>query len=209
MIELIDVWKGFKNDWVLKGINLKIQENGLFAIVGENGSGKTTLIKIISGLLRPDRGVVKLFGEDLRNNNEYKKRIGVLLHENILYEELTIQENLEFYSKLYGTEEDISEVALRLIEALDLRKYMNFKVRDLSYGLKKRANIVRALVNNPDLILFDEPFAGLDENSRSILKDFMIDLAKRKTIIFTTPINPEFGKIFRIENGTLYTQFND
>jgi len=198
MIELFDVWKRFR-DWVLKGVNLRIERNGLFAIVGDNGSGKTTLLRIMCGLEKPNKGFVKILGRDLR---DCKRFLGVLLHENILYDELTVEENLNFYAKVYGCYSEISKDVSR---RLGLDGYMDFKVKDLSFGWKKRANLVRALLNDPKIILFDEPFSGLDESAREDVREIMFDLSRDRVVVFTTPIEPDLDcEIFRLENGVVY-----
>ncbi len=204
MIELIDVWKSFNNEWVLRGVNLEITNSGLFVIVGDNGSGKTTLIKLICGLLKPSKGVIKVFGVDTKKNLSYKSRIGVLLHENILYDELTVWENLEFYAKLYNRK-DISDIAVEAFESLGLKRFKDIKVGELSYGWKKRANIVRALINDPEIVLFDEPFSGLDSNARAVIDDLLYKLSKSKTVLITSPVTPEIGVVYKLYDGVLHT----
>lgn len=202
MIELINIWKRFGRDWVLKDVNLKVEKPNLIAIVGENGSGKSTLLKIICGLIKPSKGVVKIFGRDLKEDRDYKKFLGVLLHENVLYEELTVDENLKFYSNIYGI---YSDLAKKVYDVFGLERFGKVVVKDLSFGWKKRSNIVRALINDPKIVLFDEPFSGLDENGKEKLKDLMIELSKERIIIFTSPTEPDLDcKVLKIENGVLH-----
>jgi len=144
---------------------------------------------------------VRLFGADLKDKS-YKRFVGVLLHENVLYEELTVKENLEFYAKVYGCYSDLSR---KLSRRMGLDEYMDVRVKDLSFGWRKRANLVRALLNDPKIILLDEPFSGLDEHAREDVCNVLKDLSKDKMVVFTTPINPEIDcKVFRLENGVLY-----
>ncbi|ADB57706.1 ABC transporter ATP-binding protein [Archaeoglobus profundus] len=207
MIELEDVWKRFKKEWILKSVNLRLNGNGLFAILGENGSGKTTLLKIMCGLIKPNRGRVRILGIDLRKDKSYKRYIGVLLHENVLYEELTVEENLKFYAKAYGC---YSEIARNMSKRLGLDKYMSAKVKDLSFGWKKRANLVRALLNDPKVVLLDEPFSGLDESARIDVCEILKELSKDRIVIFTTPVSPEIDcKVFRLEKGVLHAGIAD
>ncbi len=201
MIELIDVWKRFGGEWVLKSVNVEIGERGLVAITGENGSGKTTLIKIMCGLLRPNRGTVKIDGRDIRFDRDYRMKVGVLLHENLLYEELSVEENLKFYSKAYGT---FSDLAREVFSKLELERYRDVRVKNLSFGWKKRANFVRALINDPKIVLLDEPFSGLDEVAREMIKDIIVGLAEDRLVVFTTPVKPDLDcRILSIENGVL------
>jgi len=201
MIEILDVWKKFGKKWVLKGINLKVKN--LTAILGENGSGKTTLLKIACGLLKPNRGTVKVFGFDVRKSYEYKSKIGVLFHENVLYEELTLRENLLFFSKMYGFGK-LNDLTKNLLKKLGLEKYSNSKVKNLSHGLKRRANFVRAFLNDPKVILLDEPLAGLDESAKEAVLEIIDQLSDEKTILFTSPAEVEIQcKKYRLCGGVL------
>ena len=207
MIELIDVWKRFKKNWVLRDVNLKIEDCGLFAIVGDNGSGKTTLLKIMCGLIKPSKGVVKIFGKDVRKDRGYKSIVGVLLHENVLYEELTVEENLRFYANAYGC---YSELAKDAFKTLGLDGFRDTRVRDLSFGWKKRANLVRTLLNDPKIILLDEPLAGLDEKARQDVKNLLINLSKDRIVVFTSPTKPDVEcMMFKLKNGVLHVGSSD
>ncbi len=203
LLEVHDVWKKYGKTWVLKGINLKINKNALVGIVGDNGSGKTTLLKIISGLIKPNKGRVKLFNSDIRENLNYKSMIGMLFHENTLYDELTVEENLNFYAKIYGLEK-MSDIAAEIFKRMRLENYKDTKVKDLSHGMKRRVNLVRALINNPKIVLLDEPLSGLDEKSRKTVKKIMIELSNEKIIIFTSPTEVNIDCIkYKLINGVL------
>lgn len=203
MLEVHDVWKKYGKTWVLKGVNLKINKNALVGIVGDNGSGKTTLLKIISGLIKPNKGRVKLFNSDIRENLNYKSMIGMLFHENTLYDELTVEENLNFYAKIYGLEK-MSDIAAEIFKRMRLENYKDTKVKDLSHGMKRRVNLVRALINNPKIVLLDEPLSGLDEKSRKTVKKIMIELSNEKIIIFTSPTEVNIDCIkYKLINGVL------
>ncbi len=202
-IELEDVWKMYRDDWILREVTISFKKNGLFAIVGDNGSGKTTLIKIMCGLIKPTRGIVRIFGKKI-NGWKYKKHIGVLLHENVLYEELTVEENLRFYSEFYG----FSNLAKRVFEEFGLDRYRDTKVGELSYGWKKKANFIRALLGDPSILLLDEPFAGLDEKTRKTVEEIMIELSEDKIVIFTIPYKPSIDcNILKIENKAVCGNF--
>jgi len=203
LLEVHDVWKKYGKTWVLKGVNLKINKNALVGIVGDNGSGKTTLLKIISGLIKPNKGRVKLFNSDIRENLNYKSMIGMLFHENTLYDELTVEENLNFYAKIYGLEK-MSDIAAEIFKRMRLENYKDTKVKDLSHGMKRRVNLVRALINNPKIVLLDEPLSGLDEKSRKTVKKIMIELSNEKIIIFTSPTEVNIDCIkYKLINGVL------
>ena len=197
----MDVWKRYRGEWVLKGVNLKIEENSLIAIVGKNGSGKTTLLKLMCGLIKPTKGVVRILGENVKIDRSYKGKIGVLLHENVLYEELTVRENMEFYERMFG---GMSDLARDVFKRLGLEKFEGKKVKALSYGWKKRVNLVRALINDPKILLLDEPLSGLDEDARKEIIELMFELSKDKVIVFTTPSPLDIRcRILKLENGVL------
>jgi len=125
-----------------------------------------------------------------------------MFHENILYEELTVKENLDFYAKMFGC---MSDVAIDVFERLGLKKFMNERVGNLSYGWKKRLNFVRALINNPKIVLLDEPLSGLDESARVELSKILSELSNDKLVIFTSPSYPELEcRVYTLENGILH-----
>jgi len=203
MIELVDVWKRFGRVWILRGVNMNVRRSTLIAIVGENGSGKTTLLKIICGLIKPTRGSVKILGRDIRKDSTYKYHVGILFHENVLYDELTVHENLIFYSRMYGFK-DLNDLARNVFKRLNLERYRDVKVRDLSYGWRKRVNFVRALVNDPEIILLDEPLSGLDETARNTILDLLSDLSNERVVIMTSPTELDVEcRTFHLMNGVL------
>jgi ABC-type multidrug transport system ATPase subunit len=216
ILETLDVWKRyFIGKWVLQGITFRLDKRGIVGIIGKNGAGKTTFIKIISGLVKPTKGKVFLEGEDIYGGTyEFKDKIGVLLHDNILYEELTVEENLEYYAKIYGLGGyDDSVAAAKAFETLGLDLYRDTKVGHLSFGWKKRANIIRALINDPRLIIMDEPVSGLDEVATNIVAELLVELSREKAIIFTISNQEDLDLlldkglnkaiIYRLEGGNL------
>jgi ABC-type multidrug transport system ATPase subunit len=195
LLKLEGVTKRFGGLVAVDHIDLEIDKGESIGIVGPNGSGKTTLLKIVAGLIKPSKGVVKILGNDLRKFKDYKRFLGVLLHENVLYEELTVGENLKFYAKAYGV---FSDLAKDVFEAFRLERFENSKVKELSFGWKKRVNLVRALINDPKIVLLDEPFAGLDDVAREIVKELMLRLSRDRVVVFTSPTPPNFQcKVFK------------
>ncbi len=179
----------------LKDFSAKIENGRLTAILGPNGSGKTTLLKIVATQIQASSGNLKILGLDPRKNAlEIKAKVGYAGHQSFLYNELTVSENLRFYQSIFSAKNptrrnDIDE----LIGFLGFFDWLETPVRNLSHGLRKRVDIARAMIHNPDLLLLDEPFSGLDEKSRMILVDYLsrqgestivlsshqVDLAKR------------------------------
>ena len=186
--ELRSVWKRYSRmrGWVLREINMCFREGEGYLVVGPNGSGKTTLLRLVAGLTKPSRGEVIVAGQK-PYAPQAKKVMGVVLHHSLLYDELTVRENLEYYAKLYGytgykPEED------PVVEKLGLIEYLDAKTGELSFGWKKRANIARALLHKPKLLIIDEPFTGLDDKAVTKLTEILISLAKNNiTVIATSP----------------------
>lgn len=198
-LKLEDIWKRYGGRWVLKGVELEVNESTVMCIYGENGVGKTTLLKIVAGLVAPTKGRVLINGSsDRRFRNSLQ---GVLLHENILYEELTVEENITYYSRLYG---DVNQDLIdKLVDALGLKSYWRTKVGALSYGWRKRANIVRAFINNPRVLLLDEPFTGLDINAYRNLLEIIMNVSEGRIILFTISNESDLNRIHNDFEGDL------
>jgi heme exporter protein A len=184
-VEIIEVSKRYGYLHALKSVSLEIEEGEFLAFSGPNGAGKTTLLKIIATHISPSSGRVKISGEDaFKNGGKIRRKIGLVTHESYLYDELTVRENLLFYAKLFSVEE---KDFLDIIEFLGLKRWYNVQAKQLSHGLRKRADIVRALIHNPDLILLDEPFAGLDMKTCDILVSYFgSQKGKGKTLLISS-----------------------
>jgi heme exporter protein A len=182
-VELIDVSKRYGYLQALKSVTLKIKEGEFLAFSGHNGAGKTTLLKIIATHISPSSGTVKILGDDaIENGCEVRRRIGLVTHESFLYDELSVRENLQFYANLFAVKE---EGFLDTIDFLGLKRWYNVQVKQLSHGLRKRADIVRALIHNPALILLDEPFSGLDTTTCDLLVSYFKS-QKGKTLLLSS-----------------------
>ncbi len=198
-LKLENIWKRYGGRWVLKGVELEVNESTVMCIYGENGVGKTTLLKIVAGLVAPTKGRVLINGSsDRRFRNSLQ---GVLLHENILYEELTVEENITYYSRLYGdVDQDLID---KLVDVLGLKSYWRTRVGALSYGWRKRANIVRAFINNPRVLLLDEPFTGLDINAYRNLLEIIMNVSEGRIILFTISNESDLNRIHNDFEGDL------
>jgi heme exporter protein A len=149
---------------VLRGVDLSVRAGELQVIAGPNGAGKTTLLRILAGLSRPSGGAVRVFGHALKDHPEHRREMGLLSHQSILYDDLTPHENLRFAARLYGLK-DPDGAATAGLETVGLAHRMHDPVRKLSRGMVQRVAIARALLHQPRIMLFDEPFTGLDAPS--------------------------------------------
>ncbi|MEM1598316.1 MAG: ABC transporter ATP-binding protein [Pyrobaculum sp.] len=183
MIEIRGVWKRLGGGWVLRGVNLSV--NSVVTLVGPNGSGKTTLVRIVAGVLEPTRGEVYVDG---RRPKVPASILGVVFHTPMLYPELTVRENLRLFGKMAGGR--LEGCPLGVCKVLDK------PVKALSFGWKRRVDVVRALLPNPPNLVIDEPTTGLDEEARGELLDILRGLG---AVLLTSPFPLGVGKEVRIE----------
>ncbi len=149
---------------VLAGVDLTVRPGELHLVVGPNGAGKTTLLRILAGLTRPTAGTVRVFGHGLGDRPEFRRELGLLSHQSLLYDDLTPLENLAFAARLYGIGSPAAAAADALA-AVGLSHRGHDPVRRLSRGMIQRVAIARALLHRPRILLLDEPFTGLDAPS--------------------------------------------
>jgi len=171
----------------LRGVSFTLDEGEFLCLFGPNGAGKSTLLKILATLLRPTLGTVRIRGFDLEDDPEaFRARLGLVSHQSFLYDDLTARENLEFYAGLYGVTDPAGR-AEELLRQVDLYDRRDSPVGAFSRGMQQRLTIARALVNDPDLLLLDEPYTGLDEHAASLLRDRLGALHdRRRTIVMVT-----------------------
>jgi phospholipid/cholesterol/gamma-HCH transport system ATP-binding protein len=169
MIQVKDVYHSFGAQQVLKGVNLQVRQGEIMAVVGRSGSGKTVLLRLLIGLLRPQRGAVLIEGEDIaqlygRRLDKMRERFGMLFQGGALFDSMTVFENVAFplREKTKLSRAEIAAQAEKMLENVGLAD-MGYKYpAELSGGMKKRAALARALITAPSIILFDEPTTGLD-----------------------------------------------
>lgn len=169
------------------GVDLEIAEGEFLTVFGPNGAGKSSLLGLLGGAMRPTRGEVFIRGEPLDfGETEWRHRVGVLSHRGFLYAPLTVAENLQFYGRLYGLT-DLDQRIPERLEHVNLADRANYRVRELSHGMKQRLSLARALLHDPDVVLLDEPFTGLDPSASSILRDVLRGLKDgRRTVVMVT-----------------------
>jgi ABC-2 type transport system ATP-binding protein len=169
-------------------LSLEVHGGEIFGFLGPNGAGKTTSISLMCGLLKPDAGRVLVHGQPVHGGApEVRARVGVCPQETILWEKLTGLEQLEFIGSLYGVPPRTArQRGGALLEALGLSSKANQLAGKLSGGMKRRLNLALALVHDPEILVLDEPEAGLDPQSRALVREYIRSLARRKTVILTT-----------------------
>lgn len=173
----------------VNGITFDVPPNQCFGILGPNGAGKTTTIRMIHCRFAPDGGRLLVLGMDVtKHAREIKARIGLVPQENNLYEDLTLLENVELYGRFFGIKPAVARRrAKELIEFMELGAKMHEPVKALSGGMQRRAVIARALINQPELVVLDEPTTGLDPQARILLWDRLRELkAQGVTLLLTT-----------------------
>ena len=187
-IQTFNLTRTFNGLVAVDGINLNIKRGELFALLGPNGAGKTTTINMLCCLLKPTSGTAQVLGYDiLRQSFKIKETIGVSPQETTISEHLNSQENLELIGKIHGM--DARELKMRsqaLLETMGLGARAKDQVRKFSGGMKRRLNIVMALVHNPEILFLDEPTLGLDPQARRAIWEYITQLKREKTILLTT-----------------------
>ena len=192
-IEMSDIKKSFK-DFTIENFNLKVEKGFITGFIGPNGSGKTTTIKLIMNLIKPENGNIKIFGKDVRNNEEeIRERIGFVYAENTYYDHLTVKQTGDLIAPFYRKWD--TDVFLSYVTLFQLPK--NKKVKKLSTGMKVKLSLAIALSHSADLIILDEPTSGLDPIVRSevlnILHEIILD--ENKTVLFSSHITSDLDKI--------------
>lgn len=170
----------------LDGVSLRLAAGDCLALFGPNGAGKTTLLRILAGLLRPTRGVVRMAGVPVQGDAAARARVGLLSHQSMLYEALTVRENIRFTARLYGVA-DADAATDRALDRLGMLERAGQPVRSLSRGLQQRVSIARAVVHAPSVLLLDEPYTGLDEAGAGALTRLLGELrAGGATLVLVT-----------------------
>ena len=189
MIEVKKLVKRFGLKTILRGLDFSVEPGEFVALLGPNGAGKTTFLRILASLSRPSMGEVMIAGYTLPNEAaQVRARLGVVSHMPLLYPDLTAEENLQFYARMYG----ISNFALplRVTEVLEMVGLENRRkdlVGAFSRGMQQRLAIGRAILHDPEVVLFDEPYTGLDQDASEMLDEVLRSVAaKGRTVVMTS-----------------------
>jgi ABC-2 type transport system ATP-binding protein len=187
MIYCRDVVKRYENFLAVDRVSFEIH-SGICALLGPNGAGKSTLLKLLTGLLSPDAGEIKIAGLDIVERPvEVKRLIGVVPEDLGLFDLLTIEEHLELAGPIYGLKiKEVRERINPLLRLLELEHAKSVLVSHCSYGMRKKTALAMALLHNPRILLLDEPFEGLDPSSSKGLQELFVTIAQRGVTVFFT-----------------------
>jgi ABC-2 type transport system ATP-binding protein len=209
VLSLKGLQKSYGDLVAVKDLSLEIYRGEVFGFLGPNGAGKTTTIKMICGLLKSDAGEILINSHSLKTHyRECKRQLGLCPENLVIWESLTCLEQLEFIGQQYDLSRDAAKKkALELLDTLGLTDERNKLARELSSGMKRRLNIALALVHDPEILILDEPQAGLDPQSRILVREYIRSLSKRITVILTTHDMDEVDKLADrvgiIDNGQM------
>jgi ABC-2 type transport system ATP-binding protein len=217
LVECTEIGKNFGLFKALQKISFSIEKPIIFGILGKNGAGKSTLIKILAGLIRPTYGELKFGEKSFKNDDiDIKKRIGLQLSNPILYEDLTIRENLHFFAQMgrnfnrSNTNKKIEEYA----KLFNMSRWIDSPIRILSTGMQKKVDLMRIFINENDILLLDEPFAGLDIKAIQKLLSHIkkIQRENNKLMILSTHkielVKDTCDRVIILKKGTITEDFD-
>ena len=193
VIEVRGLIKSFGPRAALAGVDFSVEAGEFLTLVGPNGAGKTTLLRILATLTRPTSGTVRIAGLDpARAGEEARRRIGFLSHHTLLYDDLTAEQNLRFYARMYDLQDGPERIQY-LLERVGLATRRYDLVRTFSRGMQQRLAVARAVLHRPPVLLLDEPYTGLDPNAAQVLTDLLTELAGEGCTVLLTTHNLERG----------------
>lgn len=191
IIELKDIKKAYDQTTVLNHFNLSIEQGEFITIIGTSGSGKTTILKMMNGLIQPTSGLVKVHGKNIQEQDliQLRRHMGYVIQGSVLFPHLTVKQNIAYVLQLEKKTKNIDQVVDQWLETVQLDSSFKDKYpHTLSGGQQQRVGIARALANQPDILLMDEPFGAVDEITRRQLQDELLKIYQQKkiTILFVT-----------------------
>jgi ABC-2 type transport system ATP-binding protein len=204
-IETTNLTKTFESVTAVHQLNLEVRTGEIFGLVGPDASGKTTTIRLLCGILPPDRGEARVAGCDIRKDTEsLKEKVGYLPQRFGLYGDLTVFENIQFYADLYQVpRKERKDRIERLLRFADLAPFVKRRAQDLSGGMKQKLGLICALIHTPEILFLDEPTTGVDPLSRRDFWVILYDLLKEGvTILFSTSYLDEAERCSRV--GLMY-----
>jgi heme exporter protein A len=191
-VEAHELVRSFGGRRAVSGVSFALAGGECLAVFGPNGAGKTTLLRILAGLLKPTSGTARIGGVALPGGPEVRGVVGLISHASMLYGALTARENVELAAKLYSVAY-AREAAMRALERMRVADRAETPVRSLSRGLQQRVSVARAMVHEPEVVLLDEPFTGLDAAGAAALSDALIELRSHGAALILVTHNIEEG----------------
>lgn len=210
-LQMVNLTKRFGDFTAVDDMNIRIT-NGVYELLGVNGAGKTTLMRMICTLLTPTSGQILCDGKDiLKMEGEYRKLLGYLPQEFGFYPEFTVKEYLLYIASLKGIRPAVARKRVKvLLDQVGLTKAVNKKMKKLSGGMKRRVGIAQAIINNPKILILDEPTAGLDPMERVRFRNLISELSEERIVILSTHIVSDVeyiaNEIWLMKNGRLVQQ---
>lgn len=194
LISVNDLVKSYGRVVAVDGLSLEVKEDSIMGLIGPNGAGKTTTIKVILGLLKPDRGTVRVFGEEPWDNNEIRSRIGVIYEKAYFPSHHKVIDYLKRVCRIFGKPESRAREVLALVKLEDA---YDRPIKGLSAGMLQKFAIAHALINEPAIVVADEPTANLDPEARSSILDLILKLHQdeKVTFLISSHILPELSRV--------------
>ena len=221
MIKLVDVNISYREKQVLKDINLEVLPGEILVIIGPSGSGKSTLLRLIIGLLQPDSGQIWVQGQEISRMsenqlNQVRRHMGMVFQYSALFDSMTVGENVAFGLRQHTdmSEEEIQKIVRRKLRMVGLSGHESDMPNELSGGMKKRVSLARAIAVNPEIVLYDEPTAGLDPIISTTIDRLIVTTRRRlgvTSVVVTHHMTSAFNiadRIVMIYDGTIIEQGN-
>lgn len=202
-VEVSGVSKSYNDRQVVKNISFEIEPGEVFGLIGPNGAGKTTVIRMLLDIIKPDSGELRIL--DSRPSDRIKDRVGYLPEERGLYRRLTVMDTIMYLCALKKKHDE--KRAIDLLGKMGLLSHKDKKISELSKGMQQKIQIITAIIHDPDLLIIDEPFSGLDPVNTKIVQDLILELKNEgKTILISTHMMDKVermcDRIFMIHEGT-------
>lgn len=214
VVKVSNLVKIFDKRKIIKNISFDVSENSVVGILGKNGAGKTTLLGMLMGLISPSSGKIEILGKDLnKKKNEILPKINFQSPYVDLPKKMTVEQNLYFYSRLYGIK-NFKDIINDLVDKLKMKDLIKKNYGSLSAGQKTKVNLCKALINNPKLLLLDEPTASLDPETSIFIREFLLKFQKKNnsSILITShnldEIQSICSKIILLKFGTVVSDGN-
>ncbi len=199
MLEVKNVSKEFKTIRAVDNLSFSVDNGEIVGLLGENGAGKTTTLRMISTMLKPSRGIIRVNGYDVVHEpSKVRGEIGILFGGEVgLYDRLSARENIEYFGKLYGMpQDDIDRRISELTRDLDMSEYIDRRAGKFSRGMKQKVSIARSIIHSPNVMLFDEPSTGLDVSAAKVIHEFIFKCkCENKIILLSSHSMTEVEKL--------------